>query len=67
MQALRVVIPDDAAAKLDELAHRQYRAPRQQAAVLLVEAIERADLGAATPDTPAARAGVRSAAPEPAR
>jgi len=42
VQSIRVAIPDAAVAKLLELADRQYRAPRQQAAVMLVEAIERA-------------------------
>jgi len=42
VQSIRVVIPDAAATKLAELAERKYRAPRQQAAALLVEAIERA-------------------------
>lgn len=44
MQAIRVVIPDDVAAKLAELAQQEFRAPRQQAAALLVEAIEKARL-----------------------
>lgn len=38
------MIPDDAATKLAELARREFRAPRQQAAALLVEAIKRAGL-----------------------
>jgi hypothetical protein len=44
MQAIRVLVPDDVAAKLADLARQEYRAPRQQAAALLVEAIEKARL-----------------------
>lgn len=44
MASIRVVIPDTAAEKLAELAARRFRAPRQQAAALLVDAIERAHL-----------------------
>ena len=44
MQAIRVVIPDDAAAKLADLARQEFRAPQQQAAALLVEAIANARL-----------------------
>jgi hypothetical protein len=42
VRSLTLVIPDAAAAKLNELARQNYRAPRQQAAALLVEAIDRA-------------------------
>jgi hypothetical protein len=42
VKSLTLAIPENAAAKLAELARRDYRAPRQQAAVMLVEAIERA-------------------------
>jgi predicted transcriptional regulator len=42
MRSITLAIPDDTAAKLAELARRQYRAPRQQATALLVEGIERA-------------------------
>jgi hypothetical protein len=44
VQAIRVLIPDDVAAKLTELARQEYRAPKQQAAVLLVEAVTKAEL-----------------------
>jgi hypothetical protein len=46
MRSITLAIPDTAAAKLAELARRHYRAPRQQAAALLVEAIEKAGLAA---------------------
>ena len=42
MESIRVVVPDETARKLRELAERDYRVPRSQAAVLLIEAIERA-------------------------
>lgn len=41
MRTYTIVIPDDAAAKLVELARRDFRAPRHEAAALLVEALER--------------------------
>jgi hypothetical protein len=42
MRRLTIAIPNDAGAKLSELARRDFRAPRHEAAALLVEAIERA-------------------------
>jgi predicted transcriptional regulator len=42
MRSFTIAIPDDAGAKLSELARRDFRAPRHEAAALLVEAIERA-------------------------
>lgn len=42
MQPIRVVIPDATAAKLQELASREFRSVRQQAAALLSEAVDRA-------------------------
>lgn len=48
MKSITLAIPEPAAEKLADLARRQYRAPRQQAAVMLIEAIERA---VATPPT----------------
>jgi hypothetical protein len=44
MRHITIAIPDAAAATLAELARVHYRAPRQQAAALLVEAIECAAL-----------------------
>ena len=44
MQNIRVVIPDDVADKLDALARQEFRAPRQQAAALLADAVNRARL-----------------------
>jgi hypothetical protein len=42
MQSIRVAIPDDTAQKLTDLARASFRAPRQHAAALLVDAIEKA-------------------------
>jgi hypothetical protein len=42
VKTITIAIPEHAAERLAELARRQYRAPRQQAAVMLLEAIERA-------------------------
>jgi hypothetical protein len=44
MRSLNVAIPDDAAAKLAEIARREYRRPREQATVLLLEALGRHDV-----------------------
>jgi hypothetical protein len=38
------VIPDDAATKLAELARREFRAPRQQAAILILAGLKSAGL-----------------------
>lgn len=45
MRSLYIAIPDEAALKLRELARRELRAPRQQAAILVLEGLERAELG----------------------
>ncbi len=42
MRSITVAIPDEAASRLEDLAAREFRRPKDQAAVLLVEAIERA-------------------------
>ena len=42
MRSLRVPLPDEVLVTLVELARAEYRGPRQQAAVLLIEAIEQA-------------------------
>jgi hypothetical protein len=42
VESIRVIVPDEVARKLRELAERDYRAPRGQAAVLLIDAVERA-------------------------
>lgn len=42
MQVLTVAIPDDVNDQLRELAHREFRRPRDQASVLLIEAVRRA-------------------------
>lgn len=39
MRILTVDLPDDVGAKLDEIARRERRRPRDQAVVMLVEAI----------------------------
>lgn len=44
MRSIYIAIPDDAAAKLRELARREFRAPRQQAAILVLAGLERAGL-----------------------
>jgi hypothetical protein len=45
-----VVIPDAVAEKLTELARREFRRPKDEASLLLVEAIERASVRAREPD-----------------
>jgi predicted transcriptional regulator len=42
MRVLTVAIPDDVNDQLRELAHREFRRPRDQASVLLIEAVRRA-------------------------
>lgn len=44
MRSIYIAIPDDAAAKLRELARREFRAPRQQAAILVLAGLKRAGL-----------------------
>lgn len=51
MKSITLAIPDTTADKLAELARGQYRAPRQQAAAMLVEAIDLA-VPAARPTSP---------------
>lgn len=41
LRRLTLAIPEETAAKLAEMARREYRAPKDQAAILLIEAIER--------------------------
>jgi predicted transcriptional regulator len=48
MYTFTVAIPPDAAERLRELARRERRSPRQQAAVLVLAALER-EIPAATP------------------
>jgi len=55
MHSIYIAIPDDAADRLRELARREFRAPRQQAAILVLEGLERARL--APKHLPADRAG----------
>lgn len=49
MRSLYIAIPDEAADQLRELARREFRAPRQQAAILVIAGLKRAAL---EPDTP---------------
>ena len=44
MRSIYIAIPDDAADKLRELARREFRAPWQQAAVLVLAGLRRAGL-----------------------
>lgn len=44
MRSLYVSVPDDTAEKLRRLAARERRAPRQQAAVLLMDALSRLEI-----------------------
>lgn len=44
MRSIYIAIPDEAADQLRELARREFRAPRQQAAILVLEGLERAGL-----------------------
>lgn len=44
MRSIYIAIPDDAADKLGELARREFRAPRQQAAILVLAGLKRARL-----------------------
>jgi len=44
MRSIYIAIPDEAADKLRELARREFRAPRQQAAILVLAGLERAEL-----------------------
>ena len=44
MRSIYIAIPDDAADKLRELARREFRAPRQQATILVLAGLERAEL-----------------------
>ncbi len=43
MPTFYIALPDDAADRLRELARRERRSPRQQAAVLVIAALERED------------------------
>ena len=64
MPTFYIALPEDAADRLRELARRERRSPRQQAAVLILAALERLDADA----RPAARPGRRTrrpAVPEP--
>ncbi len=59
MRSIYIAIPDDAADKLRELAQREFRAPRQQAAILVLAGLKRAgldpELGSDDPAGPPAR------------
>ncbi|MGA2514284.1 MAG: hypothetical protein ABSG37_11790 [Candidatus Limnocylindrales bacterium] len=49
MRSIYIAISDDAADKLRELAQREFRAPRQQATVLVLEGLRRAGLDPTLP------------------
>jgi hypothetical protein len=64
MPTFYIALPDDAADRLRDLAWRERRSPRQQAAVLALAALERLDADV----RPAARPGRRTRrAPVPER
>lgn len=44
MRSLNLVIPEDVAEQLERLAERDFRRPRDEAALLLVQAVRRATL-----------------------
>ena len=44
MRSIYIAIPDEAADRLRELARRELRSPRQQAAILVLAGLERAGL-----------------------
>lgn len=46
MRSLNIAIPDEAATKLAELAAREFRRPKEQAALLIVDGLRRAGLEA---------------------
>lgn len=63
MRSIYISLPADAADRLRELAWRERRSPRQQAAVLVLAALEREDAGPARDPEPAPRAARRRTAP----
>ncbi len=44
MRSLNLAIPEDAAHQLERLAERDFRRPRDEAALLLVQAVRRASI-----------------------
>jgi hypothetical protein len=52
MRTLYVPLPEDALARLDDLARREFREPKAQAAQFIVDGLRRAEL---PPDPSAAR------------
>lgn len=46
MRSITVAIPDDTAARLEELAAKEYRRAKDQAAVMLIDAIDKATASA---------------------
>lgn len=51
MRSLNLVIPEDAAQQLERLAARDFRRPRDEAALLLVQAVRRAAIELVTGDS----------------
>jgi hypothetical protein len=54
MRSFYIALPEDAADRLRELAWRERRSPRQQAAVLVLAALEREGTGQRPDDAPPA-------------
>ena len=55
-QALYVPLPQEAASALRNLARREYRHPREQAVVLVLDGLRRAGALAPSPQTPSVAA-----------
>jgi predicted transcriptional regulator len=64
MHSLSIAIPAEAADRLRELARRERRSPRQQAAVLVLAALDREDEGEQPDATPARSKTGRAIGPE---
>lgn len=65
MRSIYIAIPDDAADKLRELARREFRAPRQQAAVLVLAGLKNAGLNPdEEPENPVGRSGASPSSPK---
>jgi hypothetical protein len=65
MPTFYIALPDDAADRLRELAWRERRSPRQQAAVLVLAALERLEADAQRTARPGRRARRAAPVPEP--
>lgn len=66
MRSIYIAIPDEAANKLRELARREFRAPRQQAAVLVLAGLKNAGLDPdEEPENPVGPSGASPSRPKP--